>query len=143
MVLDSEIRRCSYGDGTGRGGGGGCDWGWKVYPLGWEYCEFRLGTPCFNGAGAIWTAGTGDDVAGGAGTLVETGAMSKGRGEIVEAPGGAAFRTLVSIMSLLARPLLRGRFVPGGADKLTVQYDPNPGSVTGRGCRSKSLFKDK
>lgn len=35
--------------------------------------------------------------------------------------------------SLFGRPLLRGRFVPGGASKLTVQYDPKPGSVTGRG----------
>ena len=48
-----------------------------------------------------------------------------------------------SSTSRLGRPRLRGRFVPGGASRLTVQYDPKPGSVTGRGCRSNNLFNDR
>lgn len=35
--------------------------------------------------------------------------------------------------SLEVLPLFRGLFVPGGASRFTVQYDPNPGSVAGRG----------
>lgn len=45
--------------------------------------------------------------------------------------------------SLLVLPRFRGRLVPGGAERLTVQYEPNPGSVTGRGCRSKSRFRER
>ncbi len=39
----------------------------------------------------------------------------------------------LAVVSLLGRPRFRGRLVPGGADKFTVQYEPKPGSVTGRG----------
>lgn len=40
-------------------------------------------------------------------------------------------------------PLFLGRFVPGGASRLTVQYDPNPGSEGGRGCRSNRRFRER
>ncbi len=40
-------------------------------------------------------------------------------------------------------PLFLGRLVPGGASRLTVQYDPNPGSDGGRGCRSNSRLRDR
>jgi len=45
--------------------------------------------------------------------------------------------------SLLALPRLRGRFVPGGASKFTVQYEPKPGSVAGRGWRSNRRLRER
>ena len=48
------------------------------------------------------------------------------------------------VLSLPAgRPRLRGRLVPGGASRLTVQYDPKPGSVTGRVWRSKRRLSER
>lgn len=49
----------------------------------------------------------------------------------------------VTAIDLPLRPLLRGRLVPGGAVRFTVQYEPNPGSVTGRGCRSNKRFNER
>lgn len=33
--------------------------------------------------------------------------------------------------ALLGRPRFLGLFVPGGAKRLTVQYEPKPGSASG------------
>ena len=59
--------------------------------------------------------------------------------------GGPKAATVpASLLSfLLFLPLFLGRFVPGGASRLTVQYEPKPGSVTGRGCLSKRRFSDR
>ena len=46
-----------------------------------------------------------------------------------------------SPISLFHRPLVRGRLVPGGASKFTVQYDPKPVSVTRDGSWSKFDIK--
>ena len=43
----------------------------------------------------------------------------------------------------LRGPRLRGLLVPGGAERLTVQYEPKPGSVTGLGSRSNRRLRER
>ena len=70
---------------------------------------------------------------GGTGSVGRGGGCTRiGRTLVWGGPNAATVpASLLSVLLLL--PLFLGRFVPGGASRLTVQYDPNPGSEGGRG----------
>ena len=56
-------------------------------------------------------------------------------GDVDDSSGSAVF--------VCRAPRFLGRFVPGGASRFTVQYDPNPGSATGFAWRSKRRFNER
>lgn len=94
-----------------------------------------------SGGGEAGGGGAGDVGAGLSGRIID---VDEGEG-----PSGGSGATAISSSrgSLLAlalgRPLFRGLFVPGGASRFTVQYEPNPGSVAGRGWRSNNLLSER
>ena len=112
----------------------GCGGGGLLCVL-WTLCELssrRGGGGGSGGGGTRCWSGGGESIDGWGivcswcwSSLIGTMGMYAGRSII-----GPGFVWIM--ISFWVRPRFRGRLVPGGASRFTVQYEPKPGSVAGR-----------